>query len=99
MIPVFAFRLVGQASGYTVFDVSEALRLHGRQVPAYTLPANLQDTAVLRIVVRNGFGQDLAQLLARDLRTVTARLAAARPAAARAPHRLPPLTATKTEQP
>ena len=57
-----------------MFDVSEVLRLHGWQVPAYTLPANLQDTAVLRIVVRNGFGQDLAQLLARDLRRATKRL-------------------------
>ena len=62
-IPVFAFRLKHEVGSYTVFDVSEALRLHGWQVPAYTLPANLQDTAVLRVVVRNGFGQDLAQLL------------------------------------
>ena len=76
-IPVFAFRLADHVSGYTVFDVSEALRLHGWQVPAYTLPANLQDTAVLRMVVRNGFGQDLAQLLARDLRAVTKDLAGA----------------------
>jgi glutamate decarboxylase len=71
---VFAFRLADQVSGYTVFDISEALRLHGWQVPAYTLPANLHDTAVLRIVIRNGFGHDLAQLLARDLRTVTTHL-------------------------
>jgi glutamate decarboxylase len=58
-----------------VFDVSEALRLRGWQVPAYNLPANLQDTAVLRMVIRNGFGQDLAELLARDLHTVTTDLA------------------------
>ena len=32
---------------------------------------------MLRIVVRNGFGQDLAQLLARDLRSATKHLAAA----------------------
>jgi glutamate decarboxylase len=74
-IPVFAFRLKDEANGYSVFDLSEALRLRGWQVPAYTLPANLQDTAVLRAVVRNGFGQDLAQLLARDLRRATEHLA------------------------
>ena len=74
-IPVFAFRLAGHTSGYTVFDVSEALRLRGWQVPAYTLPANLQDTAVLRIVIRNGFGRDLAGLLADDLRNATKDLA------------------------
>ena len=76
-IPVFAFRLADDVSGYTVFDVSEELRLGGWQVPAYTLPANLQDTAVLRIVVRNGFGRDLAELLARDLRRATRHLAEA----------------------
>jgi len=74
-VPVFAFRLTDQAAGYTAFDVSAALRARGWQVPAYTLPANLQDTEVLRIVVRNGFGRDLAELLARDLRNVTRRLA------------------------
>ncbi len=74
-IPVFAFRLADQVTGYTVFDVSEALRVHRWQVPAYTLPANLQETSVLRIVIRNGFGKDLAQLLARDIRRVTTDLA------------------------
>ena len=73
-IPVFAFRLADHVSGYTVFDVSEALRVHGWQVPAYTLPANLEEVAVLRVVVRNGFGLDLAQLLARDLRAATEHL-------------------------
>jgi glutamate decarboxylase len=73
-IPVFAFRLADEVSGYTVFDVSEALRLHGWQVPAYTLPANLQDIAVLRMVIRNGFGQDLAELLADDLRSAIKHL-------------------------
>ena len=53
-----------------MFDVSEGLRLTGWQVPAYTLAPNLQDTTVLRIVVRNGFGKDLAQLLTDDLRRV-----------------------------
>jgi glutamate decarboxylase len=74
-IPVFAFRMRDEGTPYTVFDVSEALRMHRWQVPAYTLPANLQHTEVLRIVVRNGFGRDLAQLLARDLRRATTRLA------------------------
>ena len=32
-------------------------------MPAYTLPANLEDMAVLRIVVRNGFSADMADIL------------------------------------
>ena len=53
---------------YTVFDVSERLRDRGWLVPAYTFPENRQDLAALRIVVRNGFSRDLADLLIADLR-------------------------------
>jgi glutamate decarboxylase len=77
-LPVLAFRLRDpQAAGYTVFDLSERLRQRGWLVPAYTFPANMQDTAVLRIVVRNGFSADLADLLITDLRTQAEELAAA----------------------
>ena len=77
-LPVLAFKLTDpDRSGYTVFDVSERLRLRGWLVPAYTFPANLQDTAVLRIVVRNGFSRDLADLLISDLRTQVETLEAA----------------------
>ena len=67
-LPVFAFRLRGDVTGFSVFDVSERLRMRGWQVPAYTFPANLEDMAVMRIVVRNGFSMDLANLLLEDLR-------------------------------
>src|SRR5215469_11351428 len=68
-LPVLAFRLADPAAHkYSVFDVSERLRQRGWLVPAYTFPENLQDVAVLRIVVRNGFSRDLAGLLIHDLR-------------------------------
>jgi glutamate decarboxylase len=67
-LPVFAFRLRDNVTGYSVFDLSERLRMRGWQVPAYTFPADLQDMAVMRIVVRNGFSMDLANLLLDDLR-------------------------------
>ncbi len=77
-LPVLAFRLTDPtASGYTVFDVSERLRQRGWLVPAYTFPENMQDTAVLRIVVRNGFSRDLAGLLLSDLRAQVQALEAA----------------------
>jgi glutamate decarboxylase len=68
-LPVLAFKLAHpDTAGYTVFDVSERLRQRGWLVPAYTFPENMQDTAVLRIVVRNGFSRDLANQLLSDLR-------------------------------
>ena len=50
-----------------VFDVSEALRVRGWIVPAYPMPPAIEDLAVLRICVRNGFSRDLASLLLEDL--------------------------------
>lgn len=73
-LPVFAFTLDEQVSGYSVFDVSAALREHGWLVPAYTFPENRTDLAALRIVVRNGFTRDLAELLLADLRSELPRL-------------------------
>ena len=66
-LPVFAFKLRDDVTGYSVYDLSERLRMRGWQVPAYTFPADLTDTAVIRIVVRNGFSLDLANLLLQDL--------------------------------
>jgi glutamate decarboxylase len=67
-LPVFAFRLREDVDKYSVFDISERLRMRGWQVPAYTFPANLTDMAVMRIVVRNGFSMDLADLLLNDFK-------------------------------
>jgi len=67
-LPVFAFKLRDDITGYSVFDISERLRMRGWQVPAYTFPENLTNMAVMRIVVRNGFSMDLADLLLDDLR-------------------------------
>ena len=66
-LPVFAFALKTDSVNYSVFDVSERLREDGWLVPAYTFPENRQDLAALRIVIRNGFSRDLADLLVTDL--------------------------------
>ncbi|MFC8047917.1 glutamate decarboxylase [Nocardia sp. NPDC057353] len=73
-LPVFAFTLAEGESGYSVFDVSAALREHGWLVPAYTFPADREDLAALRVVVRNGFTHDLAGLLLEALEQVMPRL-------------------------
>jgi glutamate decarboxylase len=65
-IPVISFRLSGKRD-YTEFDVSHALRAYGWQVPAYTMPDDANDIAVLRIVVREGFSTDLARALKEDV--------------------------------
>ncbi|GAB1692139.1 glutamate decarboxylase [Krasilnikovia sp. M28-CT-15] len=73
-LPVFAVKLRDQVTNFTVFDVSQALRERGWQVPAYTFPKNREDLAALRIVVRRGFTHDLADMLVDDLRRNLQRL-------------------------
>ena len=70
-LPVFAFTTADDVSGWDVFAVSRGLREHGWQVPAYTFPDDRTDLAVLRVVCRNGFSHDLAELFFHDLRAVT----------------------------
>jgi glutamate decarboxylase len=73
-LPVFAFTLHEYVSGYSVFNVSAALRKHGWLVPAYTFPEHRTDLAVLSIVVRNGFPTPSPTCYWADLRTELPRL-------------------------
>jgi glutamate decarboxylase len=66
-LPVFAFTTAPKVEAFDVFDVSRRLREFGWLVPAYTFPANREDLSVLRIVCRNGFSTDLADLFMEDL--------------------------------
>jgi glutamate decarboxylase len=72
-LPVFAFTTAPDVP-FSVFDVSAALREEGWLVPAYTFPKNREDIAALRIVVRNGFSHDVADLLLDDLHRILPRL-------------------------
>jgi glutamate decarboxylase len=73
-LPVFAFTLDDSVKNFTVFDVSNALRERGWQVPAYTFPEHRTDLAALRVVVRRGVSHDVANLLLSDLKRVLPRL-------------------------
>jgi glutamate decarboxylase len=86
-LPAFAFRLRDGIDAYTVFDVSTQLREGGWIVPAYTFPKDREDLSVLRIVVRNGFSRDLADLFLADVERLL-------PGAERAARRLGPDEAT-----
>ncbi|UYP17641.1 glutamate decarboxylase [Rhodococcus sp. Z13] len=72
-IPVISFQVSGDP-GFTVFDISHELRARGFQVPAYTMPADAEDVAVLRIVLREGFSRDLAYKLGEAIADVVGYL-------------------------
>jgi len=75
-LPVFAFTVKSGIDNFTVFDVSTALRERGWLVPAYTFPANRTDLAALRVVVKQGFSHDMADMLVADLERQLPRLQA-----------------------
>ena len=63
-IPAVTWKIKdGADPGYTLFDLADRLRVRGWLVPAYTLPDNLSDIAVQRILVRQGLTTDLGSLL------------------------------------
>ena len=58
----------GEDRAYTLYDVSERLRMRGWQIASYPLPANQHDTVVQRVMVRHGMGRDLMALLVEDMK-------------------------------
>ncbi len=68
-IPVLAWKLKeGYTPNWTLYDLSRQLRTYGWQVPAYPLPAGMEEITIMRIVVRNGFSRDLAHLFMVNFR-------------------------------
>jgi glutamate decarboxylase len=72
-LPVVVLRLLDD-SRYTVFQICEILRERGWSVPAYTLPPDAETIAVMRVVVKENFSRDMADIFARDLGNALKRL-------------------------
>ncbi|MDL2271287.1 glutamate decarboxylase [Methanobrevibacter sp. OttesenSCG-928-I08] len=68
VLPIIAIKIKKEFEKYfTVFDISKELREKGWLIPAYTLPNNAEDIAVLRIVIKENFNRNMADLLYSDL--------------------------------
>lgn len=67
--PLFIWKLKDDVNRkWTLYDLSDALHTQGWQVPAYTMPKDMEDVVIMRVVVRQGTGKDLADLLLQDIR-------------------------------
>src|SRR5436190_2133196 len=67
-MPLVTWTLTGERD-WDLHDLSARLRERGWQVPAYPMPADLQDMTVMRVVFRNGVSMDLTSLLLADIRS------------------------------
>lgn len=68
-LPCVCFKIKDNKDlGYTLYDLSDRLRLRGWQVPAFALSGGCSDVVVMRIMCRRGFEMDLADLFLDDFK-------------------------------
>ena len=72
MFPLVTARL--KDVDFDVFQLSEKLREKGWIVPAYTLPEDAEDIAVIRMVIKESFGRDMIDMLFNDMVDTCSRL-------------------------
>ena len=73
--PLFIWKLKDDPNRkWTLYDLSDALHVEGWQVPAYTMPKAMEDVIIMRVVVRQGTGFDLADLLMEDIKRCVIQL-------------------------
>ncbi len=68
--PLFVFSLepnYAKKCKWTLYDLQARLQQSGWMVPAYSLPDNLTSRVVMRIVARQGFSRDMADMLLGDI--------------------------------
>ncbi len=75
--PLFVWSLsekYTKSARWTLYDLQDRLKQNGWMVPAYTLPKDIDDIVVMRIVVRQGMSRDMADMLLTDIESAVAEL-------------------------
>ncbi len=75
--PLFIWRMkpeYEEKANWTLFDLQDKLMQSGWMVPAYTMPKDIEDMVVMRVVVRQGMSRDMADMLMADIRNAVAEL-------------------------
>ena len=75
--PLFIWHLdpeYEKTANWTLFDLQDKLMQQGWMVPAYTMPKDIEDMVVMRIVVRQGMSRDMADMLLGDIADSVAEL-------------------------
>ncbi|MGI2258156.1 glutamate decarboxylase [Shewanella sp. GXUN23E] len=71
-LPALSYTLKAGEHGFSLYDLSDRLRMRGWQIASYPLPENRQQIVIQRIMVRHGLSRDLASLLIRDIKSALA---------------------------
>lgn len=74
-IPVVSWKFRDDVNPvFNLYDLADRLRTRGWQVPAYSLPKNAEDIVVQRVVCRQGFSLDMADLFVQDVKKAIGEL-------------------------
>ncbi len=71
-IPAISWTIKNPQPNYSLYDLSDRLRMRGWQVSAYSLLPNLENTVLMRLVLRHGFSRELGDLFLDDLKRALA---------------------------
>lgn len=67
-LPVLCYRLKdAEKRKWTLYELADRLAMKGWQVPAYTLPDDMRDVVIQRLVVRADLSYAMAEALIKDL--------------------------------
>lgn len=65
MLPIVALKLK-RVQKWDLFDLTAKLRERGWIIPAYALPPDAEDVVIIRVVVKENFSRDMADMLSDD---------------------------------
>ena len=63
-----------ESANWTLYDLQDKLMQSGWMVPAYSMPKDIEDMVVMRVVVRQGMTRDMADMLITDIKNAVAEL-------------------------
>jgi len=68
-LPAVCYKLKdGMDHTFSLYDLSERVRIRGWQIASYPLPSDRKNIVVQRVLIRHGVSRDLIELLLGDLR-------------------------------
>lgn len=66
-IPAISWTKKDDQKNYSLYDLSDRLRMRGWQVAAYSMLPNMQNTVIMRLVLRHGFSMSMAETFVNDV--------------------------------
>ncbi len=67
-LPGVSYTLKPGDWGFSLYDLSDRVRMRGWQIASYPLPAHREGTVIQRIMIRHGVSRDLAAMLIKDMK-------------------------------